>query len=110
MNVWEVNLELTYVYIHATLNFLVRSMCLLYSFNPGRIDPEDAAWEEARKPLAAAWQTASGARFYTVNVHFSSKRFSSPPQGDARPPINGGWEKRTSQVNVTAVSTVLSRT
>ncbi|KAI1797347.1 DNase I-like protein [Ganoderma leucocontextum] len=79
---WEGNLELT--------------------FNPGRIEPEHDAWEEARKPLAAAWQTASGARFYTVNVHFSSKRFSSPPQGNARPPVNGGWEKRTSQANVTA--------
>ena len=73
-------------------------------FNPGRVDPEHSAWEEARKPLAAAWQTASGTRFYTVNVHFSSKRFSSPPQGNARPPVNGGWEKRTSQANVTAVS------
>ncbi|KAM5538530.1 hypothetical protein V8D89_007863 [Ganoderma adspersum] len=72
------------------------------SFNPGRIDPEHAAWEEARKPLVAAWQTASGTRFYTVNVHFSSKRFSSAPQGNARPPVNGGWEKRTSQANVTA--------
>ncbi|PIL29766.1 hypothetical protein GSI_07971 [Ganoderma sinense ZZ0214-1] len=79
------------------------------SFNPGRIDPEHSAWEEARKPLAAAWQTASGVRFYTVNVHFSSKRFSSPPQGNARPPVNGGWEKRTSQANVTArfVSSIL---
>ncbi|TBU63093.1 DNase I-like protein [Dichomitus squalens] len=72
------------------------------SYNPGRIEPEHSAWEEARKPLAAAWQLPSGDRFFTVNVHFSSKRFSSSPQGNARPPVNGGFEKRTSQANVTA--------
>ncbi|KAI9000554.1 endonuclease/exonuclease/phosphatase [Trametes punicea] len=71
-------------------------------YNPGRIDPTHPAWEEARKPLAAAWQTASGKRFYTVNVHFSSKRDSSSPQGDARPPVNGHVERRQGQANVTA--------
>ncbi|RPD61111.1 DNase I-like protein [Lentinus tigrinus ALCF2SS1-7] len=73
-----------------------------FTYNPGRIDPTHAAWEEARKPLAAAWQTVSGDRFYTVNVHFSSKRDSSSAQGDARPPVNGGSERRMSQANVTA--------
>ncbi|KAI0671579.1 endonuclease/exonuclease/phosphatase [Trametes maxima] len=72
------------------------------SYNPGRIDPLHSAWEEARKPLAAAWQTASGDRFYTVNVHFSSKRGSSSAQGNARPPVNGHAERRQSQANVTA--------
>ncbi|KAL7279037.1 hypothetical protein ACG7TL_006871 [Trametes sanguinea] len=72
------------------------------SYNPGRIDPTHPAWEEARKPLAAAWQTASGERFYTVNVHFSSKRDSSSVRGDARPPVNGHAEHRLSQANVTA--------
>ncbi|KAH9919877.1 endonuclease/exonuclease/phosphatase [Amylocystis lapponica] len=72
------------------------------SLNPGRIDPKNSAWEEARKPLAAAWQTISGERFYTVNIHFSSKRDSSSPQGDARPPVNGGSDRRISQANVTA--------
>ncbi|KAI0368721.1 DNase I-like protein [Pilatotrama ljubarskyi] len=73
-----------------------------FSFNPGRIDPLHSAWEEARKPLAAAWKTASGQRFFTVNVHFSSKRDSSSAQGDARPPVNGHAERRFSQANVTA--------
>ncbi|KAI0711890.1 DNase I-like protein [Cerioporus squamosus] len=73
-----------------------------FTYNPGRIESTHAAWEEARKPLAAAWQTASGDRFYTVNVHFSSKRDSSSAQGDARPPVNGGSERRMSQANVTA--------
>ena len=77
------------------------------SFNPGRIDPNNAAWEEARKPVAAAWQTTTGERFYTVNVHYSSKRDSSSAQGDARPPVNGKSQQRMAQVNVTAVSSTL---
>ncbi|KAH9838400.1 DNase I-like protein [Rhodofomes roseus] len=78
--------------------------------NPGRIDPTNAAWEEARKPVAAAWQTNTGERFYTVNVHYSSKRDSSSAQGDARPPVNGKSEQRMAQVNVTAafVSSLLA--
>jgi len=72
------------------------------SLNPGRIDPTNPAWEEARKPLAAAWQTTSGDRFFTVNVHYSSKRDSSSAQGNARPPVNGKSELRMEQVNVTA--------
>ncbi|KAI0951126.1 hypothetical protein AcW1_008247 [Taiwanofungus camphoratus] len=72
------------------------------TLNPGRIDPSNLAWEEARKPLAAAWQTRTGERFYTVNVHFSSKRNSSSAQGDARPPVNGRSDRRTAQANVVA--------
>ncbi|KAI0685216.1 DNase I-like protein [Cytidiella melzeri] len=82
-----------------------------FSLNPGRIEPGNSAWEESRKPLAAAWQTANGARFYTVNVHFSSKRDSSSSHGNARPPVNGHSERRTHQVNVTAdfISSILER-
>ncbi|OBZ72069.1 hypothetical protein A0H81_07832 [Grifola frondosa] len=84
---------------------------LTMSLNPGRIDPTNAAWEEARKPLAAAWQTTSGDRFFTVNVHFSSKRGSSSAQGDARPPVNGAIDRRLQQVNVTAtfIESLLAR-
>ncbi|KAK7690827.1 hypothetical protein QCA50_005928 [Cerrena zonata] len=70
--------------------------------NPGRIQPNHEAWEETRKPMAAAWQTTDGSRFFTVNVHLSSKRFGSSPHGDARPPVNGRVERRTQQVNITA--------
>ncbi|GJE96590.1 DNase I-like protein [Phanerochaete sordida] len=75
---------------------------LSLSLNPGRIEPSSIAWEETRKPLAAAWQTTSEQYFYTVNVHFSSKRDSSSTHGDARPPVNGHSERRALQVNVTA--------
>ncbi|OCH95417.1 DNase I-like protein [Obba rivulosa] len=75
---------------------------LTLSLNPGRIDPTNIAWDETRKPIAAAWQTTSGERFFTVNVHFRSKRDSSSPQGNARPPVNGHSEERRLQMDVTA--------
>ncbi|KAF9497695.1 hypothetical protein BDN71DRAFT_558957 [Pleurotus eryngii] len=74
------------------------------SFNPGRIDPTDAAWIDSRKPLAAAWQTTSGHRFFTVNLHLSSKSGSASTQGDARPPVNLGVDQRTSQIERVSVS------
>jgi predicted extracellular nuclease len=73
------------------------------TFNPGRIAPADAAWNSSRKPLVAHWQTASGERFFTVDVHFASKSGSSPAQGDARPPVNGVVDGRAAQVAVVAV-------
>ncbi|TFK40574.1 Endonuclease/exonuclease/phosphatase [Crucibulum laeve] len=73
------------------------------SFNPGRIDPTNEAFNSSRKPLAAAWQTKSGAQLFTVNVHLSSKGGSSSTQGDPRPPVNSPIEARTDQVK--AVST-----
>ena len=77
---------------------------LALSLNPGRVNPTSDAWEDTRKPLAAHWQTSTGETFFTVNVHLSSKRDSSSPHGDARPPVNGHSDRRTHQVNVTAVS------
>lgn len=86
---------------------MIPGVAHLGSLNPGRVDPASPAWEETRKPLAAAWQTTTGERFFTVNVHLSSKRDSSSAHGDARPPVNGHSERRALQVNVTAVSSAL---
>ncbi|KAI1506112.1 endonuclease/exonuclease/phosphatase family protein [Biscogniauxia marginata] len=81
-------------------------------YNPGLIDPLNEAWADSRKPLAAAWETVdgSGATLFTVNVHWTSKGGSSSLHGDARPPVNGGVEKRRAQANVTAsfVSSLLA--
>ncbi|KAF2194244.1 DNase I-like protein [Zopfia rhizophila CBS 207.26] len=77
-------------------------------FNPGRIDPTNAAWTASRKPLVAQWEVISGdyrgtgSVFFTVNVHFGSKGGSSSIQGDARPPVNGGVEDRLAQAQLTA--------
>lgn len=72
-------------------------------YNPGRIDPTNAAWDDSRKPLVAAWETLDGNNtFFTVNVHWASKGGSSSIQGDARPPVNGVVAARQQQAEVTA--------
>ncbi|KAI1844180.1 hypothetical protein JX266_009664 [Neoarthrinium moseri] len=72
-------------------------------YNPGRIDPTNAAWDSSRKPLAAAWETLDGNNtFFTVNVHWASKGGSSSIQGDARPPVNGALAARLAQAEATA--------
>lgn len=73
-------------------------------YNPGRIEPSNAAWEATRKPLVAEWIAKKDGKksFFTVNVHFSSKGGGSSVHGDVRPPINGAVEKRTQQAEITA--------
>ncbi|KAF7174059.1 hypothetical protein CNMCM5623_006354 [Aspergillus felis] len=72
-------------------------------YNPGLIDPSNAAWDDSRKPLAAAWETLNGKnKFFTVNVHFTSKGGGSSIEGDARPPVNGGVAKREAQAKLVA--------
>ncbi|KAI8986194.1 DNase I-like protein [Trametes punicea] len=80
------------------------------TFNPGRIDPTNAAWDSSRKPLVAAWETPSGARFFTVNLHLIAKLGGSSTQGDARPPVNGGVEQRISQVQTITASALAGPT
>ncbi|KAI0714015.1 DNase I-like protein [Cerioporus squamosus] len=72
------------------------------TFNPGRIDPANAAWNASRKPLVAAWETPSGVRFFTINLHLTAKLDGSSTQGDARPPVNGGVDQRIAQVETIA--------
>ncbi|PPQ91687.1 hypothetical protein CVT25_012900 [Psilocybe cyanescens] len=72
------------------------------SFNPGRIDPLNPAWDATRKPLVAHWTTKLGANLFTVNLHLSSKGGSSSTQGDARTPVNSPLEARTAQVTSVA--------
>lgn len=75
-------------------------------YNPGRIDPSNAAWTASRKPIVAAWMAKGGKKpFYTVNVHWSSKGGGTSYQGDPRPPVNGVVDNRMKQAEVTGVST-----
>jgi predicted extracellular nuclease len=73
-------------------------------FNPGRIEPSNGAWQDSRKPIAAAWKPlkGTGKPFFTINVHQTSKGGSSTVHGDPRPPINNGVEKRLEQSTITA--------
>lgn len=77
------------------------------SYNPGRIDPANAAWTASRKPLVAQWEVIGkkgqvSGNFFTINVHFGSKGGSSSIMGDARPPVNGGIDNRLAQATLTA--------
>ncbi|KAF5369281.1 hypothetical protein D9758_002525 [Tetrapyrgos nigripes] len=80
------------------------------NFNPGRIDPSNAAWDDSRKPLVAQWQTAAGQTLFTINLHLVSKGGSSSTQGNARPPVNLPVDIRTQQVGLVAnfAKTILS--
>ncbi|GJE88271.1 DNase I-like protein [Phanerochaete sordida] len=76
---------------------------LTLNFNPGRIDPTNSAWGSSRKPIVAAWETTSGARFFTINLHNAAKvSGGSSLQGDPRPPLNGAVAQRTAQIKVIA--------
>ncbi|PVG00410.1 DNase I-like protein [Serendipita vermifera] len=73
------------------------------TFNPGRIDPANTAWNATRKPLVALFESIpSGERLFAINVHMSSKGGSSSIHGDARPPVNGVVDKRIAQVKLLA--------
>ncbi|KAI0689067.1 DNase I-like protein [Cytidiella melzeri] len=77
---------------------------LSLTFNPGRLDPNNTVWDSARKPLVAAWQTTTGQRFITINVHNTAKSDvpGSSTQGDDRPPVNLDVTKRQGQVETIA--------
>ncbi|KAJ7069845.1 DNase I-like protein [Mycena amicta] len=74
----------------------------ILSLNPGRVDPNNTAWQDSRKPLAAMWKTHAGRTLFTVNLHLVSKDGSTTGQGDARPPVNLPVVQRTAQVDAVA--------
>ncbi|TRX94620.1 hypothetical protein FHL15_004392 [Xylaria flabelliformis] len=89
-------------------------------YNPGLIDPTNDAWNASRKPLVAAWEVVGPKAekhkgkpkpLFTVNVHFTSKGGSSSLHGDARPPVNGGVDKRIAQAQTAGafVAEILAR-
>ena len=73
-------------------------------YNPGLVDPANAAWTASRKPIAAHWETVQGygrgGTFFTFNNHWTSKGGSSSLHGDARPPVNNGIDQRNQQAQV----------
>ncbi|KAA1469821.1 DNase I-like protein [Dentipellis sp. KUC8613] len=88
--------------LDATQPFLSASGQVQLTLNPGRIDPNNTAWLDSRKPLVAHWQTFSGHQFFTINHHGTAKSGSSSTEGDARPPVNLGVDQRTAQVQAIA--------
>ncbi|GJJ13309.1 hypothetical protein Clacol_007561 [Clathrus columnatus] len=74
------------------------------TLNPGRIEPNNTAWTNSRKSLAAVWERVggNGARLFTINVHQTAKTGSSSEQGNLRSPINQDVSHRIAQVQLTA--------
>jgi predicted extracellular nuclease len=70
---------------------------LLYS--PGRIDPQNAAWTDSRKPLAAELRFRSKTLFVIVD-HFNSKSGDSPLFGRLQPPVRPSEAQRHQQARV----------
>lgn len=54
--------------------------------NPGRIDPENAAFRASRKPLAAQFEF-NGEKVIVIANHFNSKSGDNGPFGVTQPPV-----------------------
>ncbi|HEU4450469.1 MAG TPA: Ig-like domain-containing protein [Gaiellaceae bacterium] len=66
------------------------------SFSPGRVDPQDPAWEETRKPLAGEFRLR-GRKVFVVANHFSSKGGDDPLFGRFQPPTRSSEVARHAQ-------------
>ena len=69
------------------------------SLNPGRIDPENPAFSNNRKPLVATF-IRNGKPIFIINNHFTSKRGDSPLFGVFQPPLQSSEVKRMQQAQI----------
>ena len=69
------------------------------AFSPGRIDPENEAWADSRKPLAAELRIRGQTLFLIVN-HFNSKSGDSPLYGRFQPTVRQSELQRHRQAQV----------
>jgi predicted extracellular nuclease len=68
-------------------------------FSPGRIDPENQAWTDSRKPLAGEFRFRGKTYFVIVN-HFNSKGGDQPLFGHFQPPARVTEVQRHQQAQV----------
>jgi predicted extracellular nuclease len=66
------------------------------SFSPGRVDPQDPAWDDTRKPLVGEFRIR-GKKFFVIANHFSSKGGDEPLFGRFQPPTRSTEEARHAQ-------------
>jgi predicted extracellular nuclease len=66
------------------------------SFNPGRVDPMNLAFENSRKPLAAEFMFR-GDKLFVIANHFISKMGDDPLYGNNQPPRQLSEAQRHSQ-------------
>jgi endonuclease/exonuclease/phosphatase family metal-dependent hydrolase len=69
------------------------------TFSPGRIQPNDAAFSNSRKPLAAEF-IFNGHTVFVVANHFNSKGGDDPLFGSTQPPVLGSEAQRIQQAQI----------
>ncbi|WP_347862861.1 5'-nucleotidase C-terminal domain-containing protein [Salimicrobium sp. PL1-032A] len=69
------------------------------SHNPARIDPENEAWDDSRKPLAAEFEF-NKEKVIVVTNHFNSKGGDGAPFGGKHPYELGSEKQRMKQATV----------
>lgn len=69
------------------------------SISPGRVDPQNPAWDSSRKPLVGEFVFGDRTVFVVTN-HFASKGGDQPLHGRFQPPNRGSEIQRTEQARV----------
>ena len=69
------------------------------SLSPGRVEPQDPAWEATRKPLAGEFRMR-GKKVFLIANHFSSKGGDEPLFGRLQPPTRSTEIARHAQARV----------
>ena len=69
------------------------------TLSPGRIDPQNAAFSDSRKPLVGEF-TFNETRFFVVGNHFNSKGGDQPLFGRFQPPERASEVQRQQQAQV----------
>ena len=67
--------------------------------SPGRVEPQDPAWEATRKPLAGEFRMR-GKKVFLIANHFSSKGGDEPLFGRFQPPTRSTEVARHAQAQV----------
>jgi uncharacterized protein len=69
------------------------------SFSPGRVDPQNPAWSDSRKPLAGEFRM-HGKKVFVIANHFNSKGGDQPLFGRFQPPTRSSEAQRHAQAQV----------
>jgi predicted extracellular nuclease len=69
------------------------------SVSPGRVDPQNPAWDDSRKPLVGEF-VFDGRTVFVVTNHFASKGGDQPLHGRFQPPARSSEIQRTEQARV----------
>ncbi|MCH0562650.1 MULTISPECIES: endonuclease/exonuclease/phosphatase family protein [unclassified Streptomyces] len=69
------------------------------TLSPGRIDPQNAAWEDSRKPLVGEF-VFRGKKVFVIANHFASKGGDQGLAGQYQPPVRSSEIQRHAQATV----------